>query len=217
MLNVTAQERSALIVTALLLAAGTGYRALKLDAPASEWHKEGAAATDTPGVALRDSTRRAAEEALARARIRNTPLTDGERIDPNTASADELARLPRVGPALASRIVEWRTRHGPFRSLADIDQVPGIGPALLAGITPHLALPATGPPRAGGAAADRVDVNRAGVDELRTLPGVGPVLAQRIVDWRAANGPFRTIEDLERVPGIGPALRERLRPRISPM
>jgi competence protein ComEA len=46
---------------------------------------------------------------------------------------------------------------------------------------------------------------------------VGPVLAQRIVDWRAANGPFRTVEELEKVPGIGPALRERLRPRIAPM
>jgi competence protein ComEA len=216
-LNVTAQERLALIVTALLLAAGTGYRALKLEHPPPAWDKEGAAVVDTPRVALRDSTRRAAEEALARARIRNTPLAEGERIDPNTASADELARLPRVGPALAGRIVDWRTTNGPFRSLADIDQVPGIGPALLAGITPHLALPATGPSRAGGSAGDRVDVNRAGADELRTLPGVGPVLAQRIVDWRAANGPFRTVEELEKVPGIGPALRERLRPRIAPM
>jgi competence protein ComEA len=57
-------------------------------------------------------------------------------------------------------------------------------------------------------------VNRAGAEELRQLPGVGPVLAERIVEWRRENGPFRTAEDLERVPGIGPKLRERLAPRV---
>jgi len=48
-----------------------------------------------------------------------------------------------------------------------------------------------------------VDLNSATVDQLDALPGVGPVLAQRIVDWRQAHGGFRTIEDLQQVPGIG--------------
>jgi competence protein ComEA len=46
----------------------------------------------------------------------------------NRASADELERLPRVGPALAKRIVEWRERHGPFQGLDDLRHVRGIGP-----------------------------------------------------------------------------------------
>lgn len=56
----------------------------------------------------------------------------------------------------------------------------------------------------GALAGDgRVHLNLASVEELETLPGVGPVLAQRIVAHRAEHGPFRTIEDLLDVPGIG--------------
>jgi len=50
-------------------------------------------------------------------------------VDINRASAAELERLPRVGPALAQRIVAWREKNGPFRSLEDLRHVRGIGPA----------------------------------------------------------------------------------------
>lgn len=56
------------------------------------------------------------------------------------------------------------------------------------------------------AAAGPVDLNTAGVQELDTLPGVGPVLAQRIVDWRTDVGPFASVADLTQVSGIGDAL-----------
>lgn len=49
----------------------------------------------------------------------------------------------------------------------------------------------------------RVRVNTATTDEIATLPGIGPVLAQRIADYRDANGPFGVVEDLLDVPGIG--------------
>ena len=55
-----------------------------------------------------------------------------------------------------------------------------------------------------------VNINTAGVSELDGLPGIGPVLAQRIVDWRTENGPFQTAEDLLQVEGIGPATLENL-------
>jgi competence protein ComEA len=48
-----------------------------------------------------------------------------------------------------------------------------------------------------------VVINRATAKEFETLPGIGPVLAERIVAYRKANGPFATIEDLLKVPGIG--------------
>jgi len=51
------------------------------------------------------------------------------RININTASAAELEALPRVGPALAQRIVDYRVAHGQFRAIEDIMQVSGIGPA----------------------------------------------------------------------------------------
>jgi competence protein ComEA len=61
-----------------------------------------------------------------------------------------------------------------------------------------------------------VDPNRATAEELDALPGIGPALAKRIVEWRESHGPFRSAADLENVPGVGPRLRERLAPLLRP-
>lgn len=60
-----------------------------------------------------------------------TPLISG-RLNLNTATPEQLEALPRIGPALAARIVAGR----PYRSLADLDRVKGIGPSTLADLTP---------------------------------------------------------------------------------
>ena len=52
-------------------------------------------------------------------------------------------------------------------------------------------------------AAEKINLNTATVDELQKLPGVGAKVAQRILDFRKANGPFKKIEDLMKVQGIG--------------
>ncbi len=61
-----------------------------------------------------------------------------------------------------------------------------------------------------GSAGGLVDLNTAGVADLDALPGIGPVLAQRIVDHRSEQGPFRSVEELDDVPGIGPAIAAEL-------
>jgi competence ComEA-like helix-hairpin-helix protein len=177
----------------------------------------------------------ATEQAVAAAERMAKPLAPGERLDPNTAPEAELARLPRVGPALARRIVEDRERNGPFRSAGDLARVPGVGPRLVELASPHLDLPAAGPPAPAGvgwavpppppvasagwagpagARPEVIDLNRADAAALETLPGVGPVLAARIVAYRDSVGGLTSPEELLAVRGIGPATLERLRPRL---
>jgi len=64
------------------------------------------------------------------------------------------------------------------------------------------------------AADTRIDLNRAEARDLEALPGIGPVLARRIVGHRDRHGPFHRLEDLLQVEGIGPRLLERLRAGI---
>ena len=52
----------------------------------------------------------------------------------SSATVEQLDRLDGIGPALAARIVAWRSQHGGFGSVADLDKVPGIGPAKLSGL-----------------------------------------------------------------------------------
>ncbi len=74
------------------------------------------------------------------------------------------------------------------------------------------------PAPAGGSTptpAGPIDLNRATVDQLDELPGIGPATATAIVDHRTANGPFASIEDLEAVRGIGPAKLDALRGLVA--
>jgi competence protein ComEA len=62
----------------------------------------------------------------------------------------------------------------------------------------------------------KVSLSSATVDQLDELPGVGPITAQKILDYRAEHGPFRSIDDLDAVPGIGPTRIEQLRDLVTP-
>lgn len=179
----------------------------------------------------------AGAEALARQRSAaaqsGRPLAPGERVDLNTASAAEIARLPRVGPGLARRIVSDRSTRGPFHTLADLDRVPGVGAGILRDLQPWVVqgggaaaggVGATAGPGAGGLlgvaplpsappgppAGAPVDLNLATEAELLRLPGIGPTRARAIVAYRQSRGSFASVEELVRVPGVGPATLARL-------
>jgi competence protein ComEA len=73
----------------------------------------------------------------------------------------------------------------------------------------------TGEAAGPGASGGKINLNTAGVAELDTLPKVGPVLAQRIVDWRKEHGPFKSVEELDAVDGVGPKMLESLLPLVT--
>ena len=78
--------------------------------------------------------------------------------------------------------------------------------------------PAPGPNGAappGPTAAKKININTATLADLDTLPKIGPVTAQNILDYRTKNGPFKKIEDLKNVSGIGDAIFEGLKDSIT--
>lgn len=221
-MKLTADERQALAFIAglLLLSAAVRLAALPepLEGPASDFDL--------------DAHIEATELAVAAVERRERPLAEGERLDPNTAPAAELDRLPGVGPALAERIMETR-KEARFRSAGDLARVPGVGERTVDRLAPFLALPggegtggSTGP---GGRRAPAsftgsspgtspgstlLDLNRADAAALVSLPGVGPVLAERIVAYRDSAGPFLAVDSLVAVKGIGSATLDRIRGRV---
>lgn len=66
-----------------------------------------------------------------------------------------------------------------------------------------------------GSIEAKISINSASVDQLDELPGVGPAIAERIVKWREANGPFTSIDQLTEVSGIGPSILEQIRDQVG--
>jgi len=80
---------------------------------------------------------------------------------------------------------------------------------------------ARGSPSVGAAGAPSgttgpVSLSSATAEQLDTLPGVGPVTAQKIIEYRQAHGPFTSVDGLDAIPGIGPARLADLRPLVVP-
>jgi competence protein ComEA len=126
-------------------------------------------------------------------------LPEGSRVD------DVIAQAGGAEPKAALDLVNLAA------PVADGQQilVPMQGSAEPAGAGGGSDAPSTSVP--GG----KVHLNSATLDQLDELPGIGPVTAQQIIDYRSANGAFRAVDELDAVPGIGPARLEQLRPLVD--
>jgi competence protein ComEA len=78
------------------------------------------------------------------------------------------------------------------------------------------AAPTPGAPEAAGQPSGPVHLNSATLEQLDALPGVGPVTAQKILDFRQQHGAFASVDELDAIPGIGPARLEQLRDVVQP-
>ena len=135
----------------------------------------------------------------------------------NTGDAAALDTLPGVGTVLAERIVTYREEHGTFVYPEDLRNVKGIGAELQTKILGALDDEPTNPPITSAAEATSVEatsapkatippdsiLNTGDAAALDTLPGIGTVLAERIIAYREEHGAFVYPEDLQNVKGIG--------------
>lgn len=118
--------------------------------------------------------------------------------------------LYRVEPQ--SRVADAVNAAG---GLADGADVGGIDLTLKVKDGMEIYVPVRAPAGGGPAAAGKVSINAAGKDELDKLPGIGPVLAGRIVEYRRVHGPFKAVSDIKKVSGIGEAKFNRLKDKIT--
>lgn len=147
-------------------------------------------------------------------------------IDLNQADSATLQQLSGIGPHLAARIVNHREKYGPFSHFEDLKHVHGIGPATLERLRVVATVIADKPSSLSKANTSsaveqyipkpppnkQIDLNRATKEDLMTLPGIGPALAERILENRESKGPFQSVEDLMRIRGIKEKTLEKLRP-----
>jgi competence protein ComEA len=116
-----------------------------------------------------------------------------------------------------SRVADVVARAGGLKPRADLTALNLAAPVVDG---QHVIVPrrvAPGSAAAGAASATGpVQLSVATVEQLDELPGIGPVTAQKIVDWRTAHGAFQSVDDLDEIPGIGPARIEQLRDLVVP-
>lgn len=173
-----------LVITAVLLGAGLG--------------SIGGRATTieaTPSTAVGETTATATFSVYVSGWVSTPGVVE---VEEGAIVADAVAL---AGGALEGALLDSVNLASPLAE-GDHVQIPGPGDSMAGGSAP-------------GAAADGlIRVNQADAASLEELPGVGPVLAERIVAHREANGPFEAVEDLLEVPGIGEAKLASMRDQI---
>lgn len=129
-------------------------------------------------------------------------LTGGARVRDALERAGGATRAADTGPVnLAAKLADGQQIVIPRRAA-----VAGCG----------VAVPAAASGAAAAGPATPVSLGGATLEQLDSLPGVGPATAQKILDWRAQHGGFASIDDLGQVPGIGPKKLAALRPLVQP-
>ena len=128
-----------------------------------------------------------------------------------------LYRLPE-----GARIADAVRRAGGATRRADLQLINLAAPASdgVQVVVPRRAPPGQGASTSAsggpGATSGPVHLNTATLEQLDALPGVGPVTAQKILDYREKHGAFSSVDELDAIPGIGPARLEQLRELVAP-
>lgn len=165
-----------------------------------------------------------------------------KKVDLNLASAQDLERLPAVGPALARTVIDYRNQQGGFKKVEEILNVPGFGkgrykkvwellyidgkkgvhPSQL--FKPEIIRRTKKTEKIKHQPADqeeetfegkRIDINQASLEQLMSLPRIGKKLAARIIQYRQTYGPFMVKEELFEIEGMTQNLFEKIEPYIE--
>jgi competence protein ComEA len=189
---------SALVLVSLLLAA-LALAGSRLAATGAATAPEVAAPLETVSTRPADAAPLVVHVVGAVRRPGLFRLPDGARVADAVARAGGATRAADLaGLNLAAPLVDGTQVLVPLRASALPPGTSGAGS------------------RPGDRPAGPVSLSSATAEELDALPGVGPITAQKILDYRAEHGPFASVDDLDAVPGIGPTRIEQLRDLVTP-
>jgi competence protein ComEA len=162
-------------------------------------------------------------EAVSGGRQQDNPRPAGGEIVVYLSGAVHRPGLYKLKPG--SRVVDAIEAAGGLAAVADSHRV-NLAQSVKDGM--HIYVPSTipsapawgNPPASSAAAAvsqtsDRISINTAEKGELEKLPGIGPALAERIIDYRQTNGPFHETAELKKINGIGDAKFKRIKDKIT--
>lgn len=145
-------------------------------------------------------------------------LRSGSRVQDAVAAAGGALPSADLAAINLARVVadgEQIQVPKPGQTMSPPAGATGVVPGASAGAAPGPVAPGPAAGAGGTAPGALVNLNSADVAGLDALPGVGPVLAGRVVDWRTQNGRFSSVEELGEVSGIGPKVLARLRPLVT--
>ena len=163
---------------------------------------------------------RPAKPAAVAPPLRVAP-TETSQLSSATLYVDVVGAVRRPGLYRlrdGSRVADAVTRAGGPTRKAQIDLV-NLAARIADGeqiVVPARGSIAAGAPTPGGAPSGPVHLNSATLEQLDTLPGVGPVTAQKILDYRQKHGAFGSVDELDAISGIGPARLDTLRDLVAP-
>jgi competence protein ComEA len=199
-------------VAAVLVVAWTWWQRPQVDAvprSASSGSTAGAIGSAASGSAARAATASTRAKGTAAATAAAVVVSVIGRV--RRPGLVTLAPGARVADALAAA---GGLLPGADAASVNLAAVVTDGQQIAVGVPGATGDPGAQPSSTGAGAGAPVNLNAATAADLDGLPGIGPVLAQRIVDYRLQEGPFTSVDQLDDVPGIGPALFAQLRKRV---
>lgn len=218
MIQLDRKQQSVIILLVVVIIFGVGYRYAQWKERAAE---EGKPALEAAGENKAKDLLVHVAGAVSKPGVYQLP--QGARV---------IDAINKAGPAgdadldslqLAAPVPDGKTIYVPLKPAAAVQagsttpgSAPGTPVASADGTGRNAFTPQTGAKAAGAATVTGlINVNTADQSQLDTLPGIGPSLAQRIIQYREANGPFRAVEDLKNVSGIGDKKFEDIKDRIT--